>query len=137
MTWLLDTCVLSDFARGEAGTLRRLKSASPAEIAVSAVTVMEVEYGLARVPARAGKLGPVMRAFLGAVAVLPYATEDAQASASLRAALEKRGRPIGAYDILIAGSALARGLVLVTSNVREFERVSGLRVENWRVRGDA
>ena len=56
MTWLLDTCVLSDFARGEAGTLRRLKSASPAEIAVSAVTVMEVEYGLARVPARAGKL---------------------------------------------------------------------------------
>ena len=100
MTWLLDTCVLSDFARGEAGTLRRLKAASPAEIAVSAITVMEVEYGLARAP--------------------------------VRAALEGKGRPIGAYDLLIAGCALSRGMALVSSNTREFGRVSGLRVENWR-----
>jgi len=132
VTWLLDTCVLSDFARGEPGTLRRLKLALPDEIAISAITVMEIEYGLAHAPARAAKLAPVMRALVGAVAVLPYSAEDAKASASLRAALERKGRPIGAYDLLIAGSALARGLVLVTSNVREFERVSGLRMENWR-----
>ncbi|MBI4191124.1 MAG: type II toxin-antitoxin system VapC family toxin, partial [Betaproteobacteria bacterium] len=54
------------------------------------------------------------------------------ATAALRAALQKKGRPIGAYDVLIAGCALARGLVLVTSNEREFRRVGGLRIENWR-----
>jgi tRNA(fMet)-specific endonuclease VapC len=93
---------------------------------------MEVEYGLARDPARGRKLAPVLRALLGAVTVLPCGIEDARASASLRASLEARGRPIGAYDVLIAGVALARGLVLVTSNVREFGRIAGLRVENWR-----
>lgn len=132
MTWLLDTCALSDFARGERGTLARLKAQPPSALAVSAITAMEVEYGLARLPARSTTIGPVMRALLGAVAVLPLSLEDSRAAASLRAALEKKGRPIGAYDVLIAGSALARGLVLVTSNVRVFERVSGLRVENWR-----
>ncbi len=64
--------------------------------------------------------------------ILPYTAEDARASASVRAALEKKGKPIGAYDVLIAGAALARGFTLVTANRREFERVSGLQVENWR-----
>lgn len=129
---MLDTCVLSDVARGEKATLSRLKAAETSSIAVSAITVLEVEYGLAREPRRARAIGPVMRDLLEAVTVLPFAVEDARASAALRAALERKGRPIGAYDVLIAGTALARGLVLVTSNVREFDRVSGLRVENWR-----
>ncbi len=132
MTYLLDTCALSDFARGEAGTVARLKETSPGEIAVSTISVMEIEYGLSLDEERTRSLASVMRALLGAVQVLPYAAEDARASASLRATLEKKGRPIGAYDVLIAGAGLARGLVLVTSNVREFRRVSGLRVENWR-----
>ena len=132
MTFLLDTCVLSDFARGEAGTLARLKDASPSEISISAISVMEVEYGLSLDAARAKALAPVMRAILGAVRILPYGAEDARASASLRASLEKKGRPIGAYDVLIAGAALSRGLVLVTSNVREFGRIAVLRIENWR-----
>ncbi len=135
MSWLLDTCVLSDFSRGDRGTLARLKAAAPSAVAVTAITVMEIEYGLARLPARAKGIGPVMRALLDAVTVLPYTGEDARASASVRAALERKGRPIGAYDVLIAGAALSRGLVLVTSNVREFGRVSGLRVENWRTGG--
>jgi tRNA(fMet)-specific endonuclease VapC len=132
LNWLLDTCVLSDFARGEPGALGRLKAISPGEIAVSTITVMEIEYGLALAPSRVQTVGPVMRALLGAVRVVSYTAEDARASASLRASLEKKGRPIGAYDILIAGAALARGLVLVTSNIKEFGRVSGLRIENWR-----
>ena len=132
MTYLLDTCVLSDFACGEAGTLVKLKEASPSEISVSAISVMEVEYGLSLDAKRAETLAPVMRAILGAVRILPYGPEDARASASVRATLEKKGQPIGAYDVLIAGTALSRGLVLVTSNVREFGRVAALRVENWR-----
>jgi len=132
MTYLLDTCALSDFARGEPGTLARLRDVGPSEIATSAVSAMEVEYGLALDPSRARKLAPVMRALLQAITVLPYGLEDARATASLRASLEKRGRPVGAYDALIAGTAVARGLVLVTSNVREFGRIAALRVENWR-----
>ena len=93
---------------------------------------MEIEFGLALDPARARGLTPVMHALLQAIAILPYGIEDARATATLRAALQKKGRPIGAYDALIAGCALARGLVLVTSNEREFGRVGGLRVENWR-----
>lgn len=132
MKFLLDTCVLSDFARGETNTLDRVKATPPALIAVSSITAMEIEFGLALNPVRARTLAPVMHALLQAVAVLPYGIEDARATATLRAALQKKGRPVGAYDSLIAGCALARGLVLVTSNEREFGRISGLRVENWR-----
>ena len=132
MSHLLDTCVLSDFAHGEAGTLDRLKEMPPALIAVSSVTVMEIEFGLALAPAVARRLAPVMHALFRAVAILPYGIEDARATAGLRASLPKKGRPVGAYDALIAGCALARGLVLITSNEREFRRIGGLRVENWR-----
>lgn len=132
LIYLLDTCVLSDFARGDAVTLDRIKATPPEYVAVSSVTAMEIEFGLALNAQRARRLAPVMRALLGAITVLPYEVGDACATAVLRAALQKKGRPIGAYDALIAGCALARGLVLVTSNEREFGRVSGLRIENWR-----
>lgn len=132
MRYLLDICVLSDFARGDANTLDRVKATPPEHVAVSSITVMEVEFGLALDAQRARRLAPVMHALLGAIIVLPYDAEDARATAALRAALQKKGRPIGAYDALIAGCALARGLVLVTSNEREFSRVSGLTIENWR-----
>lgn len=132
MKYLLDTCALSDFARGENRTIARVKATPPDAVAVSSVTAMEVEFGLAIDPVRGRKLAPVMRALLGAVAILPYGAEDARATAMLRAALQRKGRPIGAYDALITGCALARGLVLVTSNEREFRRVVGLTIENWR-----
>jgi len=132
LIYLLDTCVLSDFARGDAVTLDRIKATPPEHVVVSSVTAMEIEFGLALNAQRARRLAPVMRALLGAITVLPYEVGDACATAVLRAALQKKGRPIGAYDALIAGCALARGLVLVTSNEREFGRVSGLRIENWR-----
>jgi tRNA(fMet)-specific endonuclease VapC len=64
--------------------------------------------------------------------LLPFTVEDARAAGALRAALRRRGRPIGPYDVLLAGSALARGLVLVTGNAREFGRVTGLLVDDWR-----
>lgn len=132
MNYLLDTCVLSDFARGEANTLDRVKTTSPALIAASSITAMEIEFGLKLDPARARRLAPVMHALLQAITILPYAIADARATAMLRATLQKKGRPIGAYDALIAGCALARGLVLVTSNEREFRRIGGLHIENWR-----
>lgn len=132
MKYLLDTCVLSDFARGEANTLEHVKSVSPDLVSVSVITEMEIEFGLSLDAVRARRLAPVMHALLESVAILPYGSKDARATAGLRAALQKKRTPIGAYDALIAGCALARALVLVTSNEREFGRIGGLRMENWR-----
>jgi tRNA(fMet)-specific endonuclease VapC len=92
---------------------------------------MELEFGLALDPARARRIRPAVEALLDSIAV-DLTPADARAAATVRAALERRGRPVGPYDILIAGVALARGLVLVTANTREFARIDGLTVETWR-----
>ena len=107
MRYLLDTCVLSDFARGNANTLDRVKATLPRHIAVSSITAMKVKFGLALDASRARRLAPMMHALLGAITLLPYDAEDARATGTLRAALQKKGRPIGAYDALIAGCARA------------------------------
>lgn len=132
MSYLLDTCTVSDFVKGVPGVLGRIKATAPELIAVSTLTRMEVAYGLALNPQRARKLAPLLDAFFGTIATLPFEEADAQASASIRAALKNRGHPIGAYDVLIAGTALARGLTVVTSNLAEFRRIAGLQVEDWR-----
>jgi tRNA(fMet)-specific endonuclease VapC len=135
--YLLDTCALSDFARGQAQVLARIKGMPPEALAVTTVTVTEVEYGLRLNAALERRLRPVMEAFFRSVHVLPYDEDDARGTASVRAALKVRGQPIGAYDALIAGSALARGLVLITSHTDEFARVEGLTLEDWREAGQA
>ena len=132
MKYLLDTCTVSDFVKGQPNVLARIKAIPPNLIAVSALTRMEVAYGLTLNAERARKLAPVLQAFFSAIATLPFDEADAQAAAAIRAALKTKGQPIGAFDVLIAGTALARGLVVVTSNVGEFQRIGGLHVEDWR-----
>jgi tRNA(fMet)-specific endonuclease VapC len=132
MRYLLDTCTVSDFVKGQPNVLARVKATAPNLIVVSALTRMEVDYGLALNAERARKLAPVLDAFFSTLVTLPFDEVDAKAAAAIRAALKTAGQPIGAYDVLIAGMGLARGLVVVTSNVGEFKRVSGLQVEDWR-----
>jgi tRNA(fMet)-specific endonuclease VapC len=132
MKYLFDTCTVSDFVKGQPNVLARVKATLPTLIAVSAITRMEVDCGLALKAERARKLTPVLDAFFSSIATLPFDEADAQAAAAIRAALATTGQPIGAYDVLIAGTGMARGLVVVTSNVGEFKRVSGLQVEDWR-----
>jgi len=132
MKYLLDTCTVSDFVKGQPNVLARVKATPPSLIAVSVLTRMEVDYGLALNAERARKLAPMLDAFFSTIATLPFDPADAKAAAAIRAALKIMGQPIGAYDVLIAGTGLARGLVVVTSNMGEFERVSGLQVEDWR-----
>lgn len=136
MTYLLDTCVISDFVKGERGVVDRLLSLSPDEVAVSAVSLMEVEYGLALNVARAKKLRPQLKAFFDSTHLLPFAGEEAVCAAAIRAELKKIGTPIGPYDVLLAGTALHHDLVFVTSNTGEFQRVKDLVVEDWRRRED-
>lgn len=132
MRYLLDTCIISDFIKGETATNARFKQTPPADMAISAVTVMELRYGLALNPHRVQKIEPAIASILSSVTILPFGTVEAEQAAQIRAALKSQGQPIGAYDVLIAATALHHNLIMVTANQREFERVSGLQTENWR-----
>ena len=132
MTYLLDTCVVSDFARGQQPVQSRLLATAPSAIALSSITVLEVEYGLALRPVVARRLRKVLSALFDSVTILPFDREDAIRAAALRAELKRQGLPVGAYDLLIGATALRRGLTLVTSNTAEFSHVEGLPLEDWR-----
>ncbi|NBT84924.1 MAG: type II toxin-antitoxin system VapC family toxin [Alphaproteobacteria bacterium] len=132
MRYLLDTCVLSDFINGDLGTLQKLKSISPASICLSTVTVSEIYYGFSQYPDKAAQLKSVLESFLKGVSIVPFEWGDAEVSARVKASLTKAGKNIGSYDTLIAGTALKRGLILVTSNTPIFEEIPGLELENWR-----
>ena len=100
------------------------------QMCVSSVTAMELIYGAEKslVPER--NLA-VIESFLARLAVMDYDLHAAEHTGQLRAELQTQGRPIGPYDQMIAGHARSLGLILVTNNQREFERVPGLRLENW------
>jgi tRNA(fMet)-specific endonuclease VapC len=128
----MDTTVVSDFTRGVPAVLARLKATPKYDVAICTVTAMEIEYGLQLNLERAHKIEPMIRSLLQDLRVLPYEWEDANATAAVRAALTKRGTPIGPYDVMIAGTALRHGFVMVTCNTSEFERIDGLILEDWR-----
>ena len=128
--FVLDTNTLIDFFRGNGRVSERLLATSPAEIALPAVVVYELDSGIARSSDPLKRRTQLDR-LLQVVAVLPFGVEEAKAAASLRARLELEGTPIGPMDTMIAGTALANRGVLVTRNVEEFGRVAGLAVEDW------
>lgn len=99
------------------------------EIGVSSVTVSELAYGVAR-SGRASNL-EALQEFLTDLISVPYDDAAAWTYGDLRATLQAAGTPIGPLDIQIAAHALSAGVTLVTNNVREFQRVPGLNVENW------
>ncbi|MBW4443166.1 MAG: type II toxin-antitoxin system VapC family toxin [Plectolyngbya sp. WJT66-NPBG17] len=132
MRYLLDTCVISDFIKGEPNTQSRIRQTPPAEIAVSAITVMELRYGLQLNPQRAQKIEPVISSFLSSVSLLPFDVPDAEQAGQIRCLLKSQGQQIGAYDVLIGAIAFRHQLVMVTANEREFTRIPGLQIENWR-----
>lgn len=97
---------------------------------ISAITLSELEYGAAKSSNPQKNQAAIMQLLL-VLEVLPFDDRASMEYGGIRAYLEKQGTPIGPLDTLIASHARAEGLVLVTNNVREFERVPGLRVENW------
>jgi tRNA(fMet)-specific endonuclease VapC len=132
MRYLLDTCVISDFIKNEPGTQTQLKQTPPTDIAVSIITVMELRYGLALNPQRAQKIAPTIDQFLNSITIIPFTNAEAEQAAEIRALLKTQGQPIGPYDILIAATARAHQLIMVTANQSEFDRVPNLQTENWR-----
>lgn len=132
MKYLLDTCVVSDFFKKKPSVITRFESLSPDHIYLSSITVMEIEYGLRLNPEREKKIQPLWKQLLNFIHVLPYSSQCAAASASIRADLKSRGMPIGPYDLLIAGTSLAHKMIMVTSNSSEFSRIPEINIEDWR-----
>ncbi|MEI7820932.1 MAG: PIN domain-containing protein [Verrucomicrobiota bacterium] len=130
MKFLLDTNVCIAVMRGQASAVSRLKAKTPGDCVVSAVTAYELFTGIAKCREPERERTKVTR-LLSAVQVLPFDEPAAQRAGNVRAELEAIGKVCGPYDLLLAGHALALGLTLITNNVREFSRVSGLVIENW------
>ncbi|MHB8524272.1 MAG: PIN domain-containing protein [Limisphaerales bacterium] len=130
MTHLLDTDTCIGVLRQRPGMVQRLSQVAPTDCAVSMVTVYELFCGVEKAQHSAKERQKVER-FISAMIELPLDRAAVEAAARIRADLERQGASIGAYDLLIAGQAVAGGLTLVSNNVREFQRVSGLTLESW------
>lgn len=132
--YLLDTNIISYFLRGASTALnQRILDSAPDTLAISIISAGELRYGLRRLKPsrRANELARQLDALLSAVAVQALPAAAAQHYGDIRAQLESRGTPIGGNDLWIAAHALAQDMTLVTNNIREFERVASLRLENW------
>ncbi len=100
-------------------------------LCVSTVVLHELWYGVEKSARRAHNADRLRTFLSGLVEVLDFDDADARATGAVRAALERVGTPIGAYDTMIAGQAIRRGITLVTANTREFARIDGLMWEDW------
>lgn len=130
MTHLLDTDICIGVLRQRPGMVQRLSQLAPTDCAISMVTVYELFCGVEKAQQPAKERQKVER-FISVIIELPLDRGAAQNAARIRADLERLGQLIGPYDLLIAGQALASSLTLVTNNIQEFQRVSGLKLESW------
>jgi tRNA(fMet)-specific endonuclease VapC len=129
--YLLDTNICIYLIRKQSPkVLERLMACSPDEVALSVVTLSELAYGVSKSQAQA-KNRASLELFLTPFRVLDYTVEVAFIYGEIRAELEQKGTPIGAMDLMIAAHAKAAGAILVSNNLKEFRRVSGLPTENW------
>ena len=130
--YLLDTNVLSGVARGrDRSLIARFRATPIEEMAISYLSVMEVEFGLLNNPLVNEQRGELMRRLLRELTPLPFDNRAAHAAARELLRLRRSGTMIGPYDLLIAATALGHGLTMVTANVGEFNRIDGLQVEDW------
>jgi tRNA(fMet)-specific endonuclease VapC len=134
MDYLLDTNACIALINGQPAAVRtRLQKADAAgaRVLISSIAVFELWYGVAK-SARTEFNRKRLETFLaGPVTPLPFEDADAETAGSIRATLEGAGKPIGAYDLLMAGQAIRHHLTLVTTNVREFARIKGLSWQDW------
>ena len=131
MKYMLDTNICIHVIKNKPETaIRNFLTHQPDDLCISAITLAELLHGVEKSKFRdRNRLAVSM--FLSGIAVLDFDSIAAQAYGELRADLEQNGTPIGPMDMLIAGHAKSRGLILVTNNTGEFTRVKGLQLEDW------
>ena len=127
---MLDTNALSELVRNPHGTLaQKLNALEPDTVCTSIVAACELRFGAQR--KGSAQLTQRVEQLLRALTVLPLDTPADEHYADIRATLERSGTPIGSHDLFIAAHARSRGMTLLTRNLREFQRVPGLAVEDW------
>jgi tRNA(fMet)-specific endonuclease VapC len=134
VNYLLDTNACIALINDRVPSVRtRLQKAlaEEATVMVSSVVAFELWYGVAKSARPEANARLVETFFAGPISLLAFEPEDAKVAGQVRAALEAMGKPIGAYDLLIAGQALRHQLTLITANGKEFRRVKGLEWEDW------
>ncbi len=134
MKYLLDTNACIALINNKSPMVRtRLQKvlAQDEKVLVSSVVAFELWYGVAKSARPEANARLVETFFAGPVSLLAFEPEDAKVAGRVRAGLEAVGKPIGAYDLLIAGQALRHQLTLITANGKEFGRVKGLEWEDW------
>jgi len=131
MRYLLDTniCIYL-IKKHPSQLLERFRQHSPRDVAISTITLFELQYGAEKSQYRQ-RSEDALAKFLLPLNIIDLDYSSAVEAAAIRAQLEEQGMPIGPYDLLIAGLARSQGMTLVTNNTKEFERVIGLHLENW------
>jgi len=131
MKYLLDTNICIYIIKKQpVSVIHRLTQTSIDDIAISVITYSELEYGVSKSQHQTRNKIALMQ-FLAPFTILPFNELAAENYGEIRADLENKGKPIGNMDLLIAAHALAADLVLVTNNQNEFDRIPGLKIENW------
>ncbi len=110
--------------------VEKIKTLKPNQVKLSAISVGELKYGISKSKYRERNRNALID-FVSAFDIIPFDDTDAEVFGLIRADLEKRGQLIGPYDMQIAAQAIAKDLILVTNNTGEFERIRGLKLENW------
>lgn len=128
--YVLDTNTLIYFFKGMGNVATQLLASSPKEIAIPAIVLFELEYGIAK-STSPEKRRKQLATLCNAVTLLSFNQKEAKIAAKIRFNLEQLGTPIGHYDILIAASALSHNGILVSNNTKEFERIVDLKLTNW------
>jgi tRNA(fMet)-specific endonuclease VapC len=131
--FLLDTNIVSEIVRRvpDARVMARLNGEVAARLHISSVTVFELRFGAARSAKPASLWARIQRDIIGRFQLLPFTEQDALAAGDLMAPLVGSGQQIALQDIWLAGVAFGRNLTLVTRNRRDFDRITGLKAENW------
>jgi len=128
--YVLDTNTLIYFFKGMGNVASRLLSTPPNEISIPSIVIFELEVGIAK-STDPRKRQLQLQEMTTLVNILPFGEKEAKKTAQIRVRLEKRGLPIGQYDLLIAGIALTHRATLVTHNTQEFARIDSLALEDW------
>jgi tRNA(fMet)-specific endonuclease VapC len=130
MTYLPGTNICIFMMKQTPGVIERFRRSQSGGIAISSITLAELEFGVSNSKSYERNRNALL-AFATLVKILPFDILASAEYGKIRAALEKTGTPIGALDTLIAALAKSLGLTLVTNNTREFQRLSGLAIEDW------
>ncbi len=129
--FLLDTNIISYWMRGDQKIIKKLKMHKPYELSLSTITIAEIFYGIRKSNVKKKERLDKIESICAQIDIFPFDKTAADNYGTIRVYLERRGIPISERDLQIASIAMANNLIVVTHNVKEFERISGLIFQDW------